>query len=97
LLRRAQVCASAAATLQQKLRTLRRLRLPLLYDDFCWTAPQGALNHLLITVPFWLRCVSHTHLLANSPSSPSRVRHIGGGCDEERRRRAPSSKIFTSK
>ena len=52
---RLAVAAGAAAALKQKLRTMRRLRLPLLYADYSWSLPQGGLNHLLITVPYWLR------------------------------------------
>lgn len=53
---RLAVCAGAATALKQKLRTMRRLRMPLLYSDYAWAMPQGGLNHLLITVPYWLRC-----------------------------------------
>lgn len=52
---RLAIAAKAAAVLKQKLRTMRRLRLPLLYADYAWALPQGGLNHLMITVPYWLR------------------------------------------
>ena len=52
---RLAIAAKTAGVLKQKLRTMRRLRLPLLYDDYAWALPQGALNHLMITVPYWLR------------------------------------------
>ena len=52
---RVEVCAGAAKVLKQKMKTLRRMRLPMLYDDLCWALPQGGLNHLLVTIPFWLR------------------------------------------
>lgn len=53
---RLDVCAAAAKVLVQKMKTLRRMRLPMLYDDLCWALPQGMFNHLLVTIPFWLRC-----------------------------------------
>jgi hypothetical protein len=54
---RLAIAAKTAGVLRQKLRTMRRLRLPLLYDDYAWALPQGALNHLMITVPYWLRYI----------------------------------------
>ena len=53
--KRTAIAAKAATVLKQKLRTMRRLRLPLLYADYSWALPQGGLNHLMITVPYWLR------------------------------------------
>jgi hypothetical protein len=35
------------------LQALRRLRLPLFYDQTAWVWPAGSLTHLLITMPFW--------------------------------------------
>jgi hypothetical protein len=52
---RLAIAAKTAAVFKQKLRTMRRVRLPLLYADYAWALPQGALNHLTITVPYWLR------------------------------------------
>ena len=61
---RLAIAAKTATVLKQKLRTMRRLRLPLLYDDYAWALPQGALNHLMITVPYWLRCTGRTHVVS---------------------------------
>ena len=45
----------AMTMLLSKNRTMRRQRLPLLFDQYAWTGIQGSLNHLIITIPFWLR------------------------------------------
>ncbi len=52
---RLAVCAGAAVHLRGKLKALRRLRLPLLYQEWRWAFWQGALSHLIITIPFWIR------------------------------------------
>lgn len=36
-------------------KALRRLRLPLFYDNTAWVVPAGALTHLMITIPYWTR------------------------------------------
>jgi hypothetical protein len=50
-----RACAAASALLVKKLQALRRLRLPLFYDQTAWVWPAGSLTHLLITMPFWTR------------------------------------------
>ncbi|KAL0026270.1 hypothetical protein WJX77_007445 [Trebouxia sp. C0004] len=43
----------AAQTLLTKTKVLRRQRLSIIFDKYCWVVPQGALMHMMITIPYW--------------------------------------------
>jgi hypothetical protein len=54
----AELCShlnSAASVLLGKTKVLRRQRLPLIFDLYAWVTFQGALTHMMITIPYWLR------------------------------------------
>ncbi len=64
----AELCShlnSAASVLLGKTKVLRRQRLPLVFDLYAWVTFQGALTHMMITIPYWLRftALQTTHLL----------------------------------
>lgn len=70
----AAICSclnSAARMLVGKTKVLRRQRLPMVFDLYSWVALQGALNHMMITIPYWLR---YAHLVPIS--SNARAMHI---------------------
>ena len=53
-----EICShlnSAASVLLGKTKVLRRQRLPLIFDLYAWVTFQGALTHMMITIPYWLR------------------------------------------
>ena len=63
----AAICSylnSAARMLVGKTKVLRRQRLPMVFDLYAWVALQGALMHMMITIPYWLRyvCIIAPHM-----------------------------------
>lgn len=59
----------AMTMLVNKNRTMRRQRLSLLFDQYAWSGIQGGLNHLMITIPFWLRSVAPPRTSSLMPQS----------------------------
>lgn len=49
----ALIARKAAQTLLTKTKVLRRQRLSIIFDKYCWVVPQGALMHMMITIPYW--------------------------------------------
>lgn len=50
----ALIARKSAQTLLTKTKVLRRQRLSIVFDKYCWVVPQGALMHMMITIPYWL-------------------------------------------
>lgn len=50
----ALIARKSAQTLLTKTKVLRRQRLSVVFDKYCWVVPQGALMHMMITIPYWL-------------------------------------------
>ena len=49
----ALIARKSAQTLLTKTKVLRRQRLSIIFDKYCWVVPQGALMHMMITIPYW--------------------------------------------
>ena len=49
----ALIARKASQTLLTKTKVLRRQRLSIIFDKYCWVVPQGALMHMMITIPYW--------------------------------------------
>ena len=79
----AELCShlnSAASVLLGKTKVLRRQRLPLIFDLYAWVTFQGALTHMMITIPYWLRFTglhtTHLLLLLQATHTSLQVLHV---------------------